>query len=139
MNFRNIGAIIILGITDAYLISHPNIIGKLGVFVFKYGMIKNFPNALITVSITLGTCIAITYIIEKYKSKPWSKYLLWVCTLLSVFILVQVFYKFSNGTYAHTGKSFVWGLILLPTLMLYIFSTAWFSSKATKNETLVKD
>ena len=136
MNFKNISAIILLGITDAYLISHPNILGKLGIFIFKYGMIKNFPNALITVSVTLGICIGITYLIEKNKDKPWSKYLLWICTCLTIFILGQVIYKFSSGTYAHTGKTFVWGLILLPTLMLYIFSLAWFKPKATEAEIL---
>jgi hypothetical protein len=132
MNIRNIGAVAILGITDAYLISHPNILGKLGVFVFKYGMIKNFQNALITVAITLGICITITFLIEKNKSKNWAKYLLWASTFLSLFILGQVVYKFSNGTYAHTGKTFVWGMMLLPAIMLYIFGTAWFSPRITE-------
>ncbi|SOE23848.1 hypothetical protein SAMN06298216_4227 [Spirosomataceae bacterium TFI 002] len=131
-NIRNLLAILILGTTDAYLISHPNILGKLGVFVFKYGMIKNFSNALITVFITLGICIALAYFIEKYNEKSWAKYLLIACTGLSLFILGQVVYKFSGGTYAHTGKSFVWGMILLPVIMLYIFGTVWFSKKTSK-------
>ncbi|AWW00454.1 hypothetical protein [Arcticibacterium luteifluviistationis] len=139
MNLKNIGAIIILGITDAYLISHPNLIGKLGVFIFKYSMIKTFPSALITVFITLGICSGITYLIEKNGAKTWAKYLLWTCTVLSLFILAQVIYKFSSGAYARTGKPFVWGLILLPTLMLYLFGTAWFTSKATETNTPEKE
>jgi hypothetical protein len=139
MNIRNIGAVAILGITDAYLISHPNILGKLGIFVFKYGMIKNFQNALITVAITLGICIAITFLIEKNKSKNWAKYVLWACTLLAIFIFGQVVYKFSKGTYAHTGKPFVWGMMLLPAIILYIFGTAWIKPRITESEIHLKE
>jgi hypothetical protein len=41
--------------------------------------------------------------------------------------LIQVIFKFSGGSYARTGKSFVWGMMLLPTLMLYIFGSVWFT------------
>lgn len=128
-NLRNIIALLILGTTDAYLISHPNIIGRLGVFVYKYSMIKNFPSALITVFITLGICFAISALIIAHKEQKWAKYLLIAFMLLSTFIFVQVLLKFTGGTYAHTGKSFVWGMILLPILMLYIFVNAWFTLK----------
>ncbi|MFT5883792.1 MAG: hypothetical protein ACI9IP_000239 [Arcticibacterium sp.] len=127
-------ALLILGITDAYLISHPNLIGKLGVFVFKYGMIKNFPNALITVLLTLGLCIGIAYFLEINLDKTWAKIALMTFTALSLFVLGQVIFKFSGGSYAHTGKAFVWGMMLLPVLMLYIFGSVWFSFKKTSRE-----
>ncbi len=129
---KNILPLLILGVTDAYLISHPNLLGKLGIFVFKYSMIKNFPSALITVFLTLGICYGIAVLLELNREQKWAKIALSLCTALALFILAQVIFKFSGGTYAHTGKSFVWGMILLPSLMLYIFGSVWFSVPKTK-------
>jgi hypothetical protein len=40
--------LVVLGITDAYLLSHPNLIGKLGIFIYKHDYLKTFPRALAT-------------------------------------------------------------------------------------------
>jgi hypothetical protein len=124
---KQLPALFILAITDAYLISHPNLLGKMGVLIFKYGMIKNFPNALITVMVTLGLSYGIAHVLELNFDKKWAKIALSAFTALSLIILIQVIFKFSGGSYARTGKSFVWGMMLLPTLMLYIFGSVWFT------------
>lgn len=41
--------LIVLSITDAYLLAHPNLIGRLGVLIYKHSYIKNFPRAVVTV------------------------------------------------------------------------------------------
>ncbi len=117
-------ALSLLGITDAWLISHPNILGKLGIFVYKYSMIKTFPNALITVFITLGICYALAFFFAKNKPAVWAKYGLIIGLVLCIAVLAQVVFKFSGGTYKHTGASFRYGMILLPILMTAIFGMA---------------
>ncbi len=126
---QNLLLLIILGITDAYMISHPNLVGRLGIFVFKYGMIKNFPNALVTVFITLGICYFLSFFFQKNWDKKWTKWASAICIGLSLGILIQVLVKFSGGSYAMTGKAFKYGMILLPALMTFIFSSNWLSKK----------
>jgi hypothetical protein len=115
--------IVILGITDAYLISHPNILGRLGIFIYKYDMLKTFPKALLTVAVTLGCCYTISYLSGIYSHKPWSRWLLWLGLVLSLAVLAQVYIKFSGGSYRLTGKPFRYGMHLLPVLMAFIFAS----------------
>jgi hypothetical protein len=90
---KQLPALFILAITDAYLISHPNLLGKMGVLIFKYGMIKNFPNALITVMVTLGLSYGIAHVLELNFDKKWAKIALSAFTALSLIILIQVIFK----------------------------------------------
>ncbi len=126
--------LIILGITDAYLISHPNIIGRLGIFVYHYDMLKTFPRALITVFLSLAVCLALVFVSELLVQKPWAKFIPWLGLIASLAILVQVFLKFSHGSYRLTGQSFKFGMHLLPVLMAYIFAQKLWQSKGDKSQ-----
>ena len=57
--------LLIIGISDAYMVSHPNILGKIGVRVYNYGLIKNFPNALITILSCIIISLLINYLLQK--------------------------------------------------------------------------
>jgi hypothetical protein len=123
----------ILAITNAYLISHPNIIGRLGIFMYHYDMLKTFPRALVTVVLSLGICLAITFLAELYSPRLWARLLPWAGLVLSLGILVQVYFKFSSGSYRLTGASFIFGMHLLPVLMLYVFAQYLWGIRAKKN------
>jgi hypothetical protein len=124
--------LVILGITDAYMISHPNLIGKLGVWMYKYEMIKTFPKALITVLSSLAFCYFIANFLENRKGKSWAKYGLIFGLIICLLVLADIFFKFSAGSYAHTGKTFIFGMHLLPIMLCYIFGASlwhWIKSK----------
>jgi hypothetical protein len=132
---QQIFLLLILGVTDAYLISHPNLIGKLGVFVYKYEMIKNFPISMVTVLSSLAICLLISVFLERQVGKKWAKYGLVTGLIISVLVLIQVYFKFSSGSYAHTGKGFKYGMHLLPFLFIYIFANGlwnWISANKSK-------
>lgn len=112
----------IIGVTDAYMISHPNLLGKIGVRLYNYDMIKTFPAALITVLCTLGVSLGLSYFLQNQKTKTWAKYGLIVLLIISLAIFLDVFFKFSSGSYAHTGKVFKYGMHLLPIMLIYIFA-----------------
>jgi hypothetical protein len=130
---KSIIPLTILAITDAYLISHPNLMGKIGVRMYNYDMIKTFPVALITVFATLGISYLATVFLEKQILKKWAKYCLMALFGISVLVLIQIYFKFSSGSYAHTGKAFIFGMHLLPILLIYIFGNGlWNWIKASK-------
>lgn len=119
--FNNLILLATLGVADAWMIAHPNLMGRAGIFIFKYSMIRDFPRALITVFITLGLCYAVAFYLGKNCSKKWAFWSLIGLTGLAVFLLIQLVIKFNTGTYAHTGASFRFGLMFLPLLMCFIF------------------
>lgn len=124
----------ILGITDAFMISHPNILGRIGISIYKYNMLKTFPMALITVLVSLGVSVGISTILQKQKGKKWAKYLLVFFLMLSIGIFIDVYFKFSAGSYAYTGKVFKFGMHLLPIILIYIFGEGlWSWIKLNRN------
>ncbi len=125
--------LLILGISDAYMISHPNLLGKIGIRVYKYSMFKTFPAALITVIGTLVVCAIISYFLQSKAGKNWAKYLLIFFLIIALAIFMDVFFKFSSGSYAHTGKVFKFGMHLFPILIIYIFGNGlWEWIKGSK-------
>jgi uncharacterized membrane protein len=111
----------IIGISDAYMISHPNLLGKIGVRIYNYNMFKTFPVAALTVIGTLAVCSILGYFLQKQKAKKWAKYILIFLLMVSLAFFTDVFFKFSAGSYAHTGKVFKFGMHLFPLLMVFIF------------------
>lgn len=111
----------IISIADAYMISHPNLLGKIGMKVYQYDMFRTFPAALLTVLGTVGILFLISIFLEKKAGRKWAKYSLTILLSLSLIVLIQVFFKFSAGSYAHTGKVFKFGMHLFPILLIYVF------------------
>ncbi len=111
----------IIGIADAYMISHPNLLGKMGLWMYNYEMISTFPKALITVLGGFTLSYVLSVFLQKQKGKKWAKYILVFGLIICIAALIQVFFKFSAGSYSHTGKVFKFGMHLYPIILIFIF------------------
>ncbi len=123
--------IALLSIIDALLLTKPNFLGKIGLWLFKYSYLRTFPRALVTVSIVVGVAIVIGELIVFVSKKKWIKrsvglILLLFCVLASGGILTKVIHDFSRGIYSHTGVYFRYGVFLLPGILIIIFTTSFF-------------
>lgn len=119
----------LLSIIDALLISKPNFLGKLGLWLFKYSYLRTFPRALVTVSIVVGAALLLSEIVlfinrRKVISKGVGLMVSLVFVLASGGILFKIFHDFSKGIYSHTGAYFRYGVFLLPSILILIFTIA---------------
>lgn len=119
--------LVVLVIVDAWLLAHPNLLGKLGILFFKYDMIKTFPRALATVAITAAIGVAITFFAKK-MNKQAALILILVLNLLSLGLFVNTFLKFSSGSYAMTGAGFKTGALLMPIVLVLIFGNGLYET-----------
>lgn len=115
----------ILGAIDAWLLAHPNLLGKLGILFYNYDMIKTLPRAFMTVGVTLLGCVLLGWGLQKLQ-KPMSLLALGLLTLGAVGLTINTYLKFSSGTYAYTGAGFKAGAVLLPILMAVVFGERLF-------------
>lgn len=113
--------IAILSVVDAWLISHPNTLGRLGVWFYKYQYISTFPKALLTVGLSVGVALGIAEWAKRQLRPTTAQKVLGAGLGVSLVLLGGIILKFSGGTYAHTGKAFIWGFYLLPVLLLVVF------------------
>lgn len=119
----------LLSIIDALLISKPNFLGKLGLWLFKYSYLSTFPQALATVSIVVGTAFILSEIVifitrRKMISKAIGLLISFMFLVASGGILFKIFHDFSKGIYSHTGAYFRYGVFLLPSILILIFTIA---------------
>jgi hypothetical protein len=112
----------ILSVTDAYLLSHANFIGKIGIFLYKHTYIKNFPRALATVSIVVILAIGICELIFQKLNRIKALVCFAALELASIGLLMHVYKTFSSFAYSITGKSFIYGAHLLPVILIGIFA-----------------
>ncbi len=113
--------LLVLSVTDAYLLAHPNLIGKLGVMVYKHVYIRNFPRALLTVLLVVGISLAICELIRRFADrKPATIFYSWLLGI-SVFWFGYVYLTFSTFSYRITGKAFIYGAHLLPVILAGLF------------------
>ncbi|MEZ4903842.1 MAG: hypothetical protein R2822_19870 [Spirosomataceae bacterium] len=118
-------------LVDAWLLAHPNLLGRLGVLFYKYDMIKTFPRALATVGITTAIGVSVTFFVQK-MSKQVALTLLLGLTLLSLGLFIHTFLKFSSGTYAMTGAGFKTGALLMPIILVLIFGNGLYETMLRK-------
>lgn len=109
--------LLILSITDAYLLAHPNLIGKLGILIYKHSYIKNFPHALLTVLIVVILSILICELAFRYLKRNTALILFASLLGFAVFWLVYVYSLFSSFAFRITGKAFIYGAHLLPVIL----------------------
>ena len=112
--------LVVLVVVDAWLLAHPNLLGKLGILVFKYDMIRTFPRALATVGISALISTLIVTFMPK-AGKQTALIVLGILTGASIGLLINTIMKFSSGSYAMTGAGFKTGAILMPIILLLIF------------------
>ena len=121
----------VLVVADAWLLAHPNLLGKLGVLMYNYDMIKTFPRALATVGITTLVAVGITIFLGKV-SKKTALLVLIVLLLASVGLLINTYFKFSSGTYSMTGAGFKTGALLMPIILVLIFGNGVIGASSRK-------
>tara|TARA_R110002124_G_scaffold235756_4_gene401029 strand:+ start:484 stop:918 length:435 start_codon:yes stop_codon:yes gene_type:complete len=127
-----IALLVALGITDAYLLSHPNLVGKLGIIFYKHNYIKTFPNALVTVFLCLGVTLLIGELALRFIKRSSARLLFVVFLFVSLAWLGMVHQKFSTFSYSLTGKAFIYGAYLLPIIIFGIFSFYFIKCFAVK-------
>ena len=113
--------LVILGVTDAYLLSHPNLIGRIGILVYRHDYLKTFPRALATVFLVLGVCLFICEAIRRVRLPRQAIAWYLMLMVLGMALFSYVYVSFSSLTYGMTGKAFIFGAHLLPVLMVGIF------------------
>ncbi len=125
----------LLVITDAWLLAHPNLLGKIGVWMYKYDYLKTFPRALGTVALATGVTLGICLLVRRLLGKAMATIVLWLLALAVAFVFVQTLVQFSSGSYAHTGAGFKTGAILLPfVLLVTVAQNIWELSQRPKLE-----
>src|SRR6187402_1130684 len=94
--------VIALIVLDAVLIRSPNLIGKFGLWFYKYHYLRTFPKAMLTVSLVVGVSVVISESVRLVVKKDLIKRLtgqiiLLLLTLLSLMLLTKVVMDFSGG------------------------------------------
>lgn len=120
--------LITLSITDAYLLAHPNLIGRVGIWVYKHDYIKSFPRALFTVMLLVGISLAICELLRRFVQPKLASICLTGLFLVGVIWIVYVYYTFSSFSYRITGKAFIYGAHLLPAILTGIYGRYLFKS-----------
>lgn len=112
--------LIVLSVTDAWMLSHPNLIGRVGVLIYEHDYIRTFPRALLTVGSVVGVYVLLSEVIGKIFPVQKSLMIYLIMCMSALFLFLYVYKTFSSFMYSHTGKSFVFGAHLLPIILLLI-------------------
>jgi hypothetical protein len=112
---------------DSWLLSKPNILGKIGLIIYKYDYLRSFPRTLLTVwtvvSISILSVLLIQYLRRQEKlSKRISNFILVICLCASLLIVAKVYVDFTSWSYSHSGLKFRYGAYLLPIIMMIVFA-----------------
>lgn len=121
--------LIALVILDSFLLSKPNLLGKIGLIIYKYHYLRTFPRTLLTVSIVVviafGLAELVSFLVKRKALKRfWGTVVLALLIVVSFAALVKTGMDFSTWTYSHTGLRFRFGAYLLPTLLIVLFTYA---------------
>lgn len=125
-----------LVLVDSWLLSKPNILGKIGLIIYKYHYLRSFPRTLLTVWIVVSTGILIVWVVQRLLdsgklSRTLSMWILAACFAAAALIMVKVAIDFTAWTYSHSGSKFKYGAHLLPGILMLVFGNALLSSWMT--------
>jgi hypothetical protein len=109
--------LLVLSITDAYLLAHPNLIGKLGILIYKHRYIQDFPRALATVLIVVSISLLVCEVVFRRLKRNTALIIYTFLSGFAIFWLVYVYSMFSSFAYRITGKAFIYGAHLLPIIL----------------------
>jgi len=123
---------IIIGliILNGFLLSKPNLLGKIGLIVFKYYYLRSFPRTLLTVVVVCalgaGLMELFSFLVSRrIIARTIGTAMFGLFVALSFAQLVKTGIDFSAWTYSHTGLRFRLGAFMLPTLVILIFTYGW--------------
>jgi hypothetical protein len=123
-------ALVGLIILNAFLLSKPNLLGKIGLIVYKYYYLRSFPSTLLTVTlvcaIAAGLMELVSYLVRRrIIGRTLGAAILGFLVALGFAQLVKTGFDFSAWTYSHTGLRFRLGAFMLPTVVIAIFTCGW--------------
>jgi hypothetical protein len=134
ISLKNTITLLIVSAFNAYLITQNNVLGKLGLLIYDYKMLRGFGPALFTVVISVGLCYGLAGFLSSKKA-AWAKWLLVLGLVFSVFLLISTVIQFSGGSYAKTGTGFKVGMQMLPGIMSLLWAAGiWQYIANTKNQ-----
>jgi hypothetical protein len=124
--------ILFLVLMDSLLLSSPNLLGKIGLFIYKYQYLRSFPRTLLTVSIVIFVAILIIEVVQllvrsKVIRRGFGLFILLLLVMLSIAILIKTGLDFSKWTYGHTGQRFKYGAYLMPSILILVFGYGLFT------------
>ena len=107
--------LLVLVVLDGWLMAHPNLIGRAGVFFYEYNYLKTFPRALGTVAAVVGLAVLLAWAGNR-AGRIAGSLLLTILLVLAGYWLWSSIVQFNSGIYKLTGAGFRAGAILLPGL-----------------------
>lgn len=113
-------------LVDSWLLSKPNLLGKVGLIIYKYHYLRSFPRTLLTVWLVVSISILIVFLVQylmkqQKLSKLVASVILGILLVASVSMMVKVYFDFTAWTYSHTGWKFRYGAYLLPMIVMAVF------------------
>lgn len=123
----------LLVVLDAWLLANPNLIGRVGVFLYEYDYISTFPRALGTVAAVIGVALLLALAVRRFFGRAVALVILAMLVVMGLLWVVQSVGQFTTGVYKFTGAGFKAGAILQPGLVTLIFSK-FFYDVLTKNQ-----
>lgn len=112
--------LLVLIVLDGWLLAHPNVIGRAGVFFFDYDYVATFPKALGTVAAVVGLTLLIVWVVRQL-GRTVGGIMLIALLALSAYWLYDSFLLYNSGVYKLMGAGFRAGAILLPGLLVLVF------------------
>jgi hypothetical protein len=124
-----IAALVVL---DAVLLRSPNLLGKIGLVIYKYSYLRTFPKALMTVASVVLIAILVAELVRWAVKREVIRRvvgitILSVLTLVSIVLLVKTGIDFTAWSYSHTGLRFRIGAYLLPAILILVFGYSLFT------------
>lgn len=117
--------LVVLVVLDGWLMAHPNLIGRAGVFFYDYNYLKTFPRALGTVSAVVGVTLLLAALVSQLN-RTLAALTLAALLVASGYLVVISAIQFNSGVYKLTGAGFRAGTILLPGLVALVIGKALF-------------
>ena len=116
-----------LMLVDSWLLSKPNILGKIGLIIYKYHYLRSFPRTLLTVWIVVSSAVLIVLLVQylmKHEklTRTVATVILAVFAAFSLLIMLKVYVDFTSWSYSHSGIKFRYGAYLLPLILIVVFS-----------------
>lgn len=111
----------VLIVLDAWLLANPNLIGRVGVFLYEYDYISTFPRALGTVAAVMAVTLLAGLVVRRFFGRAIALVILAMLVVMGLLWVVQSIGQFTTGVYKFTGAGFKAGAILMPGLVTLVF------------------
>ena len=117
-------------VLNGFLLSKPNLLGKIGLIVYRYYYLRSFPRALLTVALVCAAAVGLMELFSflvrrRIIGRTMGVLMFGVFVTLGFAQLIKTGIDFSVWTYSHTGLRFRLGAFMLPTIVIVIFAYGW--------------